>query len=435
MLWVRSCFLAAAIVALGAIRSRTATAEQPRVVYALQYRTQEGCPNESAFVAEIAARTARAVRKSPGPRTTLADVELRFEGDIASGTVTFRQPEGSNYSRSVRAPTCAEVAAALALVVALTLDPEASIPPVASPPPTAPSAPVPPPPAFTIPSAPLPSAPSDAFAKPPTPRPRPFHGRINNKGRPRDGADPQLDPSESNQGSQRGSSGLNHEPTSDDQTPAAPLAPPTLSTPLPSAVPLPARLSKQQDAAPPGKSSRSNSAWALSADVAVAAQVAVAPWWMAGGVLHAAALHRSGWGTGVSLTVFPMREGTKDGVGAAFGLWTMRSEGCYLVLARKVLQALACVAFEAGRLTATGDPGGPIAIGVSGAGAWLAGVGIGRIAMPWGPLTFEGQGELLVPLVRDQFGIRTGGSEFTTTHRPSPLAVGVRLGLGYHFSK
>lgn len=136
----------------------------------------------------------------------------------------------------------------------------------------------------------------------------------------------------------------------------------------------------------------------------------------------------------MSIAGFPSSKGSTRDVTASFKLWTLRSEGCYTGLERKRLRAIGCAAFEWGQITAAGEPGGPIAVGVGGSAGWFAAVALGRIAIPVGPFAFEGQGELLVPFTRDQFGVRTG-PEFSDKHRPSGVALGARLGVSYRFSE
>jgi hypothetical protein len=94
----------------------------------LDYRPSAGCPDESAFVTRILARTSRArlARPSEAARRFLVVLDA---GPPASGTVAIEAvAEEGEGIRSVRAATCVDAADALALVVALAVDPHAGSP-------------------------------------------------------------------------------------------------------------------------------------------------------------------------------------------------------------------------------------------------------------------------------------------------------------------
>lgn len=433
----RRHFPATVIVALFAAVSHAGTSDERAAAYSVQYQAGQGCPSESAFVSEIAARTARTVRRAPESSIPSFAVALSSEGEAFVGNLTARQPDGSNSTRSVRAPTCTEVAAALALVVALTLDPQAAIQrapsplPVTPPPhPASPSSASSPTPAASSLTDPSPATTNSSETGPFVPHAPRIQGKkeshfTTNRNRQRRQPMATAEPKQSPDVVDR------------DHPPAelvASAALPTVRSPFPTGEPSTTGGPKQLAQAFAVGATRPPADWALSAGARFAAQVALAPWWMLGGVLHGAAIHRNGWGVGVAGAAFPSSQDSSDGVTVAYGLWTLRGEGCYAAIRRIRLRAFGCAAFEAGRVTAGGQPGGPIATGVSGIAPWLAAVAISRVGVPIGLLTLEAQMELLAPLSRNQFGIRTGPA-FAGKHQPPVLAIGASVGVAYRISE
>ena len=134
----------------------------PRLVRAdtLSYEAAPGCPSRETFVASVAARTSLA-RFEEGSRgrafhVVLGAARARDEGPYLASLVV--EENGKRSARDVDGTTCDEVADAVSLVVALTIDPNAKAVIAASPAPApAPpiprknSAPVPPRPAPTTP--------------------------------------------------------------------------------------------------------------------------------------------------------------------------------------------------------------------------------------------------------------------------------------------
>lgn len=129
-----------------------------------------------------------------------------------------------------------------------------------------------------------------------------------------------------------------------------------------------------------------------------------------------------------------MSRGTTQGVTASFGLITVRGEGCYATRERNQIRWLGCAAIDVGSIRAKGESGGPIVEGVQANARWLAGVAIGRMSVALGRMSFFGQGELLVPMFRDSFGL-TIGPDFFGKYQPPAVAVGARLGIAYQFVK
>ena len=120
----------AAIVALAA--AALARAETRDEAIRLDYRASDGCPDSATFMAAVHQRAARARLALPGEgaRTFVVVVDA---GPPASGQVTIRQDGQSQGSRHMQAESCAEVADALALVVALAVEPIGSPPPAPAP--------------------------------------------------------------------------------------------------------------------------------------------------------------------------------------------------------------------------------------------------------------------------------------------------------------
>jgi hypothetical protein len=88
----------------------------------LDYRASSGCPDEAGFLARIRARTVQARAALPGEpaRTFIVTLET---GASPWGQVGVVGADGPQHPRRVEAGTCGEVADALALVVALAVDP------------------------------------------------------------------------------------------------------------------------------------------------------------------------------------------------------------------------------------------------------------------------------------------------------------------------
>jgi hypothetical protein len=120
----------------------------------LVYHAPPGCPDEAAFVARVRARTARARLAWAGETARTFTVALENGrqpfGQVAAapvgraaGRVVVQSGDHSEATRQVQADTCSDVADALALMVALAIDPSASAPTVAATPEAPPAAPPP----------------------------------------------------------------------------------------------------------------------------------------------------------------------------------------------------------------------------------------------------------------------------------------------------
>jgi hypothetical protein len=164
--WRVAAAIAVPWLAIGCVE--VALAAEPEERIRLEYRAGAGCPDEASFLARVGARTQRARVVGEGEAARTFRVQLAA-GAQPSGSVTVVDGARSQGTRNVEADTCAEVADALALIVALALDPHAlatplpvpaSVPGSASAPV---SAPAPAPVSASASPAPAPSAPPPAI--------------------------------------------------------------------------------------------------------------------------------------------------------------------------------------------------------------------------------------------------------------------------------
>jgi len=114
-------------------RERPAFAEENGERIRLDYAGAESCPSKQAFEGLVRGRTSRALFVSDDGDGRVFDVRLTA-GTSPKGRVVVRRGGVFEGTRDVRAETCADVADALALVVALAIDPMARTKPLASPP-------------------------------------------------------------------------------------------------------------------------------------------------------------------------------------------------------------------------------------------------------------------------------------------------------------
>ena len=128
-------FVLGAGVLAGALGSGAAALAEPdrEEPIRLTYQATSRCPDEADFVARIRARTTGARLAWPGEDARTFDVTMDA-GPPATGSVTVVKADRSAGARRVQADTCADVADALALVIALSIDPGATPAPAAPPP-------------------------------------------------------------------------------------------------------------------------------------------------------------------------------------------------------------------------------------------------------------------------------------------------------------
>jgi hypothetical protein len=140
----------------------------------VRYSPPPECPRENTFARQVLARTHRGRLAQPGEAARDFEVVVQVQGPRrVSGTLRVRDMAGATTTRTVRGKGCVEVEAALALIAALIVDPEASTRPVATLVLPAIDVPVPPPP--DVPPVPPfpPPRPPPTITPPPPPPPAP----------------------------------------------------------------------------------------------------------------------------------------------------------------------------------------------------------------------------------------------------------------------
>lgn len=124
----------AVVFAIVVAASRPARAEPPGEPDSPRFRllyeaASDACPNAPAFLAAVRARTERPRLAAPGESAPVFAVTIQDEpprGRVV-GRLEIREEDGARQERVVESETCSDVAKALALVVALYLDPDATI--------------------------------------------------------------------------------------------------------------------------------------------------------------------------------------------------------------------------------------------------------------------------------------------------------------------
>jgi hypothetical protein len=141
----------------------------------LSYRAPEGCPEVAEFQRSVQRRSSRIRFVDEGSHDRELSIVLGKERDLTRGELRLIERDGTLRQRSVRFNTCAEAVEGLALITAVSLDPQSLLEPPTAEPPTAepptaepPTAEPPKPFLETKPAAPLPVAASE-----PTPAPTP----------------------------------------------------------------------------------------------------------------------------------------------------------------------------------------------------------------------------------------------------------------------
>lgn len=147
--------LAIVLVAPAALATET----EPETV-SLVYRVPEGCPNQSAFVSAVGARTHRAKFVDRAANARRFVVDIRRLGTSYSGRLVI-EAGGERATRDVTSARCEDLVDAFVLFTALAIDPggaSASAEP-APPPPSAEPAPLPASPPASLPPPPPPASP------------------------------------------------------------------------------------------------------------------------------------------------------------------------------------------------------------------------------------------------------------------------------------
>jgi hypothetical protein len=116
----------------------------------LSYAAASGCADERGFFEQVAARTQRVRLADASEPATALLVSIREVPGGLAGKLELRGDEGTTAAREVKAASCDQVVAALAIMAALAIDPDASTEPLpkprAAPPPSPPRPVVRPPP-------------------------------------------------------------------------------------------------------------------------------------------------------------------------------------------------------------------------------------------------------------------------------------------------
>jgi len=137
----------------GLLPSAVARAQAPAPAARLDVDANPACSTRDELIARVAARSTRIrfVNEPTGVPVLAARIEVGPRGGVVA-ELTVVEPDGRRFSRRIEAPSCAAATDALALVVAITLDPSVASgeAPKVSPAPdagtTAPAAPTPAPP-------------------------------------------------------------------------------------------------------------------------------------------------------------------------------------------------------------------------------------------------------------------------------------------------
>ncbi len=88
-----------------------------------------GCPSQEAFKAEVTSRTPRARMGASGEDVRQFVVQFERRDDRVEGRLVVRTGNHRGPTRTVEGATCAEAASALALIIAVAVDPLASTAP------------------------------------------------------------------------------------------------------------------------------------------------------------------------------------------------------------------------------------------------------------------------------------------------------------------
>jgi hypothetical protein len=102
-----------------------AAAERPRIPVRITVDAPAACSDTDAFFAQLHTRSALPREAASGEEARSIHVVLRPDEDQVLGTLTVREVDGEEGSRTLRGPDCRSVAEGLALVAVVILDPQA----------------------------------------------------------------------------------------------------------------------------------------------------------------------------------------------------------------------------------------------------------------------------------------------------------------------
>jgi hypothetical protein len=114
----------AALAAIGSPGPRVAAAEDGVEPIRLEYRASGDCPSEAEFIARVRARTSR-IRPAWSEEPARTFSVALDAGPPPAGRLQIAVHDKLGGKRSVQADRCSDVADALALMVALAVDPQA----------------------------------------------------------------------------------------------------------------------------------------------------------------------------------------------------------------------------------------------------------------------------------------------------------------------
>lgn len=120
---LRSASLLLAILSL----ETTASAQVGRV-YRLAYEAPANCPDRTAFSVAVRANSARIRHALAGESAVSVEADVSHMGSSFIGVLEIRHPDGTRTTRTVEGASCTEAVEAMALIVTLTLDPDAEQP-------------------------------------------------------------------------------------------------------------------------------------------------------------------------------------------------------------------------------------------------------------------------------------------------------------------
>ena len=115
-------------VAIGLGPQGVSGQEPARVPVFVDYSGHSGCPDQSAFIEQLQLRSRKIEVTGTEAGSWRFVVFIEPEGSGSRGTLRIIDPASRASERVVSAATCGEIVSALALVAALTADPEAAEP-------------------------------------------------------------------------------------------------------------------------------------------------------------------------------------------------------------------------------------------------------------------------------------------------------------------
>jgi hypothetical protein len=112
---------------------RTGTATRDRIAFRVESSPHTGCPRPGEIEAWVLSRTAKARVAEPGEAAWVFHVEFQDEGRVVTGRMALDRDGQRSGTRSVSGRACSDVATALALTIALSIDPRAQLVPETAP--------------------------------------------------------------------------------------------------------------------------------------------------------------------------------------------------------------------------------------------------------------------------------------------------------------